>query len=193
MDQRIATVLNHVEDHLGSVVKLKDMAQLACMSVSQFHRLFKKETGTTPFKFIEKLRISKAHHLMLSKNVSVQYLATKLGYNDYETFTRAFKKHYYLAPDDFKTVAEEIRSYFEAGEELKLMFITAEENSTEEEIKNKLKATLKKKGISIDEVPARSFIVRRVTDTPSRGLPTKEKYNIVQDQKIWSTLINQDL
>ena len=105
MDHRIAKVLDFLEDHLSAKIRIDELADIACMSVSQFHRKFKDETGRTPFKFCEEHKISKAYQLILAENSTAHDLAFKLGYSDYETFSRAFKKYYFLAPDDLKSIA----------------------------------------------------------------------------------------
>jgi AraC-like DNA-binding protein len=32
-----------------------------------------------------------------------------MGYNDYETFYRASKKHFHISPDDLKSIVERIK------------------------------------------------------------------------------------
>lgn len=193
MDNRIINVLDHIEDHLGQEVRLKDLADIACMSTSQFHRLFKREVGTTPFKFIEELKINKAYQLILHEGATVQDLALKLGYNDYETFSRAFKKYFYLAPDDLKSVAQEVRSQFKSGEKLEIMFMTAEEDSTEEEIKEKFVNMVQEKGLSMDQVPQSiAFRVQRIEDQPGKAVSVKKKLEIVPDKKLWNKLVKQN-
>ena len=193
MDQRIEKVLNYLEDNIGQTARLEQLAEIACLSPSQFHRLFKRETGDTPFKFLEKLKINMAYQRILGQNATIQDLALELGYNDYETLTRAFKKYFYLAPDDLKSIALEIRSHFEQEQPLELVFITAEEDTTEQEITAKLNKMLKKKGLSIHDLPASwGYRVHRVGDSQEKGVSMKKKFEIVKDQKIWSSLINQN-
>ena len=55
MDNRIKKVLNYIEDNLSLSADLSELAAIACLSPSQFHRVFKKETNYTPFQFIEKI------------------------------------------------------------------------------------------------------------------------------------------
>ena len=194
MDNRIISVLDHIEDHLGMPMKLGDLARVAGMSSSQFHRLFKKETGSTPFRFIEQLKITKAYQTILHEEISVLDLAILLGYNDYETFSRAFKKYYHLAPDDLKSVVIEIRSHFssrfEGVEEPEILFIPAEEETTEEELMGKIKEFLGEKGLTLDQLPwSVAYRVKRTTNQPGKAVSINRKLEIEPDEKLWMTLL----
>ena len=190
MDHRIAKVLDFLEDHLSAKIRIKELAGIACMSISQFHRQFKAETGRTPLRFCEELRISKAYQLILTENSTTLDLAVKLGYNDYETFSRAFKKYYFLAPDDLKLIAQEIRSHFKHEDSPEIMFIPVEEESTAEEIKLRFQQILDQRGLSIDELPeSTAYKIDRKQKSQGRSL--KNKFKITRDQKMWSALVNK--
>ena len=92
MDKRIKTVLDYIEDHLDRDLPLSKLSKIACLSPSQFHRIFKKATGSTPFQFIEKIKMDKAYRLITCGQATVYELTEQLNYNDYETFSRAFQK-----------------------------------------------------------------------------------------------------
>ena len=98
MDNRIAPILKYIEQHPQEDLTLRALAAKACVSLPHFHRLFKQTTGQTPFRYIESIRMKMAYELVVSGEVGVQELAIKFNYSDYETFTRAFKKHFELAP-----------------------------------------------------------------------------------------------
>ena len=92
MEDRIKKVLDYIEENLGHSLELKDLAAVACLSPSQFHRQFKRQTGRTPFKFVEEMRMNKAYQLILEEGWMIHELSDQFGYKDYETFSRAFKK-----------------------------------------------------------------------------------------------------
>ena len=190
MDSRIKIVLNYVEDHIGDNLKLDDLARIACMSSSQFHRLFKKEVGSTPFKFIEELKINTAYQKMLKENTGVQDIAWQLGYNDYETFTRAFKRYFNLSPDDMKSVAEKIKSELQSYGPTEVVFIPAEEDSSDEEIREKFLELLSQRGVSIDELPSSvAYKVTRMPEAKGKAVAVNKKLQIIPDQRLWNMLV----
>ena len=190
MDLRIKKVLDYLEDHLNATLKLADLADVACMSTSQFHRLFKKEIGVTPFKFLEELKINTAYQKILKEQRSVQDIALQLGYNDYETFSRAFKRYFNLSPDDMKSVAEKIRSDLQSDGPHEVVFIPAEEDTSDDEIREKFLELLKERGITLDELPASvAYKVQRIPEVAAKAVAVHKKLEIIPDQRLWNTLI----
>lgn len=108
MDNRIHNVINHIEENLDKAHTLHNLSKFAFLSPYQFHRTFKKATGYTPQKFIEKTKMAKAHELLTKSDISIQELAFQFGYKDYETFSRAFKRYYTFSPGDLKAITQKI-------------------------------------------------------------------------------------
>lgn len=96
---RIATVINHLEQHLDQAVSLDQLAKVAFLSPVQLYRVFKKATGLTPIQYHEHLRIASGLEQLVEVE-SVAQVAFDLGYKNYETFSRAFKKLCHLSPND---------------------------------------------------------------------------------------------
>ena len=190
MDLRIKKVLDYLEDHLGDTLKLADLADIACMSTSQFHRLFKKEVGATPFKFLEELRINTAYQKILKEQSTVQQVSLQLGYNDYETFSRAFKRYFNLSPDDMRAVALKIRSEMATDEPPEVVFIPTEEDTSDEEIKEKFLELLKERGITVEELPASvAYKVQRIPEVDGKGVSVNKKLEIIPDRRLWNSLV----
>ncbi len=104
MDERIARTIEHIKINLDKKITLKYLSEIACMSPNYFHRYFKKSTGLTPFQFVELHKSKEAYKLLTESKISVQDIAILLGYNNYETFSRFFKKYNKIAPDDLRSV-----------------------------------------------------------------------------------------
>lgn len=197
MDARICKALNYIENNLSLKLTLNELSEVACMSPSYFHRVFKKETGRTPFEFIEEIKISKAYALLILGSHKVYELTELFGYSDYETFTRAFKKHYTLAPDDLKAIAQKIKSDMNVGPEGFLIKVFEVDNISEVTDKLKaifldLKSFLIEKGYSEEDInKAKVMSIMPKFDNNSENQNTiKNKFVIAEDQKIWEALLN---
>ena len=88
MDDRISKVLDYIEGHLSLTLELKDLAKVACMSQGHFHQVFKKETGRTPFKFIEEIKMNKAHQMLISMALILAQLMSFLARQTVSTLYR---------------------------------------------------------------------------------------------------------
>lgn len=187
MDNRIEDTLNYIEDNLSSSLKLDELSEVACLSKSQFNRLFKQETQRTAFKFIEEKKMAKAYELIVGGHIMVHELAFHLGYGDYETLSRAFKKHYFVSPDDLKSMVNRVREDFNQDDEFLILTV---ENDDKETILKKLKAVMDEKGLSMDLLHhSKAIKISEKTYTTPADQLIKNKYELSKGSKIWQSLI----
>ncbi|WP_353778249.1 helix-turn-helix domain-containing protein [Winogradskyella sp. 3972H.M.0a.05] len=200
MDSRISKTLDYIENNLSLKLTLNDLAKVSCMSPSHFHRVFKKETGRTPFEFIEALKMNKAYQMLLSDSPMVHQLTETFGYNDYETFSRAFKKYHSLAPDDFRAIVQKIKSEMSVGPES--LFIKtfevdkiSEIKTTLDQITTYLQTFLEEKGYSKEDIEKAKVmsVLPKLENSENDGNIIKNKFVIVDNQKIWKALLNSTL
>lgn len=74
-----------------------DAANAACLSVSQFERLFKAHTGQTFLHYLNRYRIRKACECFASGNTLTE-IAYSCGFGSLATFTRVFRQVKGVAP-----------------------------------------------------------------------------------------------
>ncbi|WOE82662.1 AraC family transcriptional regulator [Pseudomonas protegens] len=101
-DARIRRVLDYVHTHYTGAVSLPVLAQIACVSVSAFHRMFKKHTRCTALDYIVRLRIGHACSLLIQSNLAVSMIAEEVGYASQALFNRQFKAQKGLTPSAFR-------------------------------------------------------------------------------------------
>ena len=174
-------------------MSLSELAAMACLSPSQFHRIFKNETRRTPFKFIEEIRMQRAYDSLIHENRSVYELAEGLGYNDYETFSRAFKKHFLLSPDDLKSIANNIKDSLSAGQQGEFYITAFKGGGSDEEIALQLRQTMQMHNISTEDLKQAHFF--KIAPKDHSGLSAlqlvKNKFEITSGKKIWELLLNK--
>lgn len=86
---RFAGLLDYVRRHLDQPLTVENLAARACMSARHFARAFAAETGSTPAKAVERLRVEAAASA-LEKGVAVQTVARQCGFASPEILRRAF-------------------------------------------------------------------------------------------------------
>jgi transcriptional regulator GlxA family with amidase domain len=99
---RFADLLSWMREHLGSPLSVDDLADRAGMSPRHFARAFAAETGTTPSKAIEKLRLEVARERVQSSNETIERVAQSTGFRDPERMRRAFIRAYGQPPQSLR-------------------------------------------------------------------------------------------
>jgi transcriptional regulator GlxA family with amidase domain len=91
---RIRKALTYARDHLSEPLSIDRLAEAACLSVRQFTRLFRKETGETPARAIERLRCEAARIRLRDGNEPVGTVALVVGFADAERMRCAFLRSF---------------------------------------------------------------------------------------------------
>lgn len=87
---RMREVMAYVAAHLPDDLSTPRLAQLADLSPRQFARAFVAETGSTPAKAVERLRVEAATPRVEAGNESIECIAADVGFVDPERMRRAF-------------------------------------------------------------------------------------------------------
>jgi len=95
---RFDALLEHIRSHLAERHTVEDLAARACMSPRHFARAFHDETGVTPAKAVERLRVEAARSALDAGAPSVQRVATDCGFGDAERMRRSFVRLLGLPP-----------------------------------------------------------------------------------------------
>src|SRR6266851_1885040 len=102
---RIQTALTYAKRNLRMPLEIEDLARAACLSPRQFTRVFRSETGTSPAKAIETLRLESAKYLLEQSRLPVEDIAKQAGFGNRERMRRAFARTYGEAPRSIRTNA----------------------------------------------------------------------------------------
>src|SRR6266852_5140163 len=87
---RIDLVLTHIRQNLQSTLSVEELAAVARLSPRQFSRAFLAETGQSPAKAVEQLRLEAARFMVEEGRHSVNVVARETGFADRERMRRAF-------------------------------------------------------------------------------------------------------
>jgi transcriptional regulator GlxA family with amidase domain len=99
---RIQIVLTYARQHLRADLSVETLAEVANMSPRQFSRVFTADTGQSPAKAIENLRVEAARLLMEAGNHTVDAVAHEAGFGDQERMRRAFIRAFGQPPQVFR-------------------------------------------------------------------------------------------
>ena len=99
---RILPALVHIQAHLDQDLSLDALASHTGLSKYHFHELFKSATGETPKSYVERLRLEWAALQLRIRRVAVVDVALECGYQNHETFTRAFRGRFLTSPSEYR-------------------------------------------------------------------------------------------
>lgn len=97
LSKTAADVTNYINQHITENITLDALCEKFYVSKVHLNRIFTKSIGTTVFEYIAYKRIALARQL-LENGVPAKEAAAQVGYNDYSTFFRAYKKIIGSAP-----------------------------------------------------------------------------------------------
>ena len=102
---RFAALLGWAREHLDAPLTVENLAERAGMSSRHFARAFIAETGTTPSKAIERLRIEVARQRVQSSGEAIERVAQSTGFRDPERMRRAFIRAFGQPPQSLRRAA----------------------------------------------------------------------------------------
>jgi len=87
---RIQKAIDHANANLRHPLTVDELADVAGLSPRQFSRAFSAETGQSPAKAVEHLRVEAARLLLEKGRLSLDVIAQEVGFTDRERMRRAF-------------------------------------------------------------------------------------------------------
>jgi transcriptional regulator GlxA family with amidase domain len=102
---RFGPLLIWAREHLEARLSVEDLAERAGMSARHFTRAFIAETGATPSKAIERLRVEAARARVQSSNEPIERVAEITGFGDPERMRRAFIRAFGQPPQSLRRAA----------------------------------------------------------------------------------------
>ena len=102
--EKFITVCNHIHEHCTEDLSLDDVAALAGFSKYHFTRLFKRFTGVSFYKYLNKKRIEHAEKLLVDPELSITEVALQSGFSSLSAFIRMFKLIKDCTPTEFRNM-----------------------------------------------------------------------------------------
>lgn len=99
--ERIAKAVSYFGHHYAGRVSIGAVARLCGMSMTNFRRIFKQETGVSPQDYLNRLRICMAKTELRAGKYRISEIASRCGFPSISGFNRQFRKQMRCSPRDF--------------------------------------------------------------------------------------------
>ena len=145
----------HIEANLGERITLVSLARAGRYSPWHAARIFKEVTGTAPFDYIRRRRLSEATGPLRRQRGRIIDVAFDFVFDSHEGFTRAFSREFGMAPSYFRRhqpavelfMPPQARDWYSRRQREELAMSKADKHNTV--------------FVQVLERPARKVIVRR--------------------------------
>lgn len=98
----IERAFHYIYMHYREEIRLDDVARCAGMDKAALCRLFKRRTGGTILKYVIRMRIEHACHLLLTTSLNISQIAWQCGFNSFSQFSSSFKRHTGMPPGEYR-------------------------------------------------------------------------------------------
>lgn len=101
-EDSIQDVKNYIAENLSEKLTVQRLADESHMSTSHFSRVFKQQTGFSPYDYVLITRLNKAKHLLQKTDMTVASIAYETGFNSESNFICFFTDNEGISPGKFR-------------------------------------------------------------------------------------------
>lgn len=111
--ERLSRVTAYLHDHLADDIRLETLAEVAHLSPYHWHRVYHALSGETIAQTLRRLRLHRGTGYLANTALPVLEIARRCGYPNAQSFTRAFRQAYGMAPSAYRERGS--HAVFQAG------------------------------------------------------------------------------
>lgn len=95
-------VITYLDNHFTEAISLEQLAGLFKVSTYYLAHVFKERFGYSPLQYVSRHRIGEAQSLLISTDLSITEIASRVGYDSPSHFNRQFRKYVGMPPRRYK-------------------------------------------------------------------------------------------
>ncbi|MFF2911777.1 helix-turn-helix domain-containing protein [Paenibacillus sp. NPDC057934] len=99
--QSVERTIRYLQDHYMVNITVKQLSEIAGMSIWQYTPIFQNLTGSKPLEYLTDLRIHHSKQLLLHSGEPLREIARQVGYADEYYFNRRFRQRTGIAPGQY--------------------------------------------------------------------------------------------
>lgn len=107
---RVQDALQYARRNLARDLTVERLAKVACLSPRQFSRVFRLETGLSPARAVENLRLEAARLMLEQGRVPIESIAVDTGFGHRERMRRSFLRTFGQTPQAIRSAASPLAS-----------------------------------------------------------------------------------
>lgn len=101
-NDEIKAMMIYVHEHYGEKIRVRDLAEAACISERECFRVFQKYLHMTPYSYVESYRIQEACRMLEEGRDSVTYIGQACGLGSSSHFGKIFREYTKDTPTQYR-------------------------------------------------------------------------------------------
>lgn len=98
----VVQAIDYMDKNINEKLKLDDIADIINIDKFYLIKLFKKQTGLTPFEWLQRAKISRAKEMLILSDKSVEEIGNIVGYTPASYFISVFRSSEGITPLRFR-------------------------------------------------------------------------------------------
>ena len=177
-----------IEEHITEPITLRMLANSASYSPWHAERVFKELTGQTPFEYLRAVRLSRAAARLRGSDAKIIDVAFDFVFGSHEGFTRAFSRHFGMAPQEYRKIAP--LSRFFVPNPARGYHLTLQEgaNIMPEDWSTFVQVIHRPIFVQVIDRPARKLILKWATKATHYGEYYDEVIRDIEEERRWNAV-----
>lgn len=109
--QSIQATLDWIENNLSEDMSVNTLAGIAHLSPYYFQRLFRRIVGKPVMEYVKLRRLARVSNRLIFNRDTILESCFHYGFENHETFSRAFKEEYGITPTEFRKYTKRVRHF----------------------------------------------------------------------------------
>jgi AraC-like DNA-binding protein len=103
--EKLSEALSYIQRNYAAHISLEQLSRVAKLSPRNFQKTFKDYIGTSPSKYIIKIRLQHAKKMLNETNLNISEIAYMNGFEDGAYFTKQFRNFFGTSPSNYRKQA----------------------------------------------------------------------------------------
>ena len=99
---QIISAIKYINENYAQRLSLEEIAKAACISKYYFSHKFKEVTGATVLEYLNNVRLTKVHNLLIKTEYTTEEISRATGFSSSAHLIRVFKEVYGISPKAFR-------------------------------------------------------------------------------------------
>lgn len=100
--EALKDVTRHIKENYWKDISLNDLAAMVHLTSVYFCSIFKDSYGISPMNYLQNVRVENAKKLLAGSDKNITDIAFEVGFQSVQYFSRYFKNHEGITPNDFR-------------------------------------------------------------------------------------------